>query len=175
MTKFKVGQKVRVKTDIEVGSHSSNNTDFVEQMSKFKGKVVTIAEIHSFDGKDYDIEEDNDNYSWAEDWLEPVYDVKTKDDLKDGDVVTLRNRDRLIYCDGQFKDLTYPNHNGICDTYDIEDDLTGCTNDNHNDIMKVERPLSYYEVFNRNESVKEMTLEEISKALGYEVKIVKEK
>lgn len=174
MSKYKVGQKVRVKTDIEVGSHSSNNTDFVEPMSKFKGKVVTIKRIHSFDDKNYDIEEDNDNFSWAEDWLEPVEEVKSKDDLKDDDVVTLRNGDRLIYCDGQFKDLTYPHHNSLCDTYDIEDDLTGC-NDDRNDIIKVERPQFYYEVFNREESVKEMTVEEISKALGYEVKIVKEK
>ena len=173
MSKFKVGQKVRVKTDIEVGSHSSNNTDFVEQMSKFKGQVVTIAEIHSFDGKDYDIEEDNDNYYWAEDWLEPVYDVKTKDDLKDGDVVTLRNGDKLIYCDEQFKDLDNPHHNGVCDLDDLYSDLTSW--EENDDIIKVERPATYYEVFNRDESVREMTVEEISKALGYEVKIVKEK
>ena len=46
--------------------------------------------------------------------------------------------------------------------------------DENNDIMKVERPVMYHTVFERDETVKEMTLDEICKALGYEVKIIKE-
>ena len=143
-------------------------------MAKFKGQVVTISRIHNCDDKDYDVEEDKDCYTWAEEWFEPVEEVKSMDDLEDGDVVTLRNGDRLLYCDEQFKDLTYPHHNGVCCLDDLYPDLTSC-NDKYDDVIKVERPATYYEVFNREESVREMTVEEISKALGYEVKIVKEK
>lgn len=174
MSKYKVGQKVKIKEYIEDGSCSSNGIYFNKEMKKYLGNVVTIEETNVLGSsyRYYYIKEDNGSWKWDEEWLEPYDEVKTKEDLKDGDVVTLRNGDRLLYCDGQFKDLTYPHHNGICDTYDIEDDLTSDSDDN-DDIMKVERPLSYYEVFNREDKVREMTVEEISKALGYEVKIIK--
>ena len=65
----------------------------------------------------------------------------------------------------------------IPDLDDLNEDLTFARDydDEENKVVKVERPATYYEVFNRDESVREMTVEEISKALGYEVKIVKEK
>ena len=106
--------------------------------------------------------------------------IKDKKDLEEGDIVTLRNGDRLIYapdnfCD--FADLSENNCNSLTDLTDLKDDLTfdGIDRDRNNDIVKVERPVSYYTAFEREDKAREMTVEEISKELGYEVKVVKEK
>lgn len=93
-------------------------------------------------------------------------------DLQFADILTLRNGERYVvvedymcgeggsyYCD--------------CDTLTEEynDDLTRKSGAIDNDIVKVER--SGEIIYERKEEVKEMTVEEISKALGYEVKVVK--
>jgi len=58
---------------------------------------------------------------------------------------------------------------------DLNDNMTMTDRDDKDsDIMKVERAVEYETVFNRDETVKEMTIDEISRALGYEVKIIKE-
>lgn len=99
----------------------------------------------------------------------------TKNDLRDGDIVTLRNGDRLVYAIGNFFDLCRNFDNEITTLTDINEDLT--RNNEYaedEDIVKVERSTGYETVFVREEKeVKEMTIEEIYKALGYEVKIVK--
>ena len=63
------------------------------------------------------------------------------------------------------------NDNCLSDICDLEDDFTHEIYED-SDIVKIERPVEYTTVFTRGE-VKEMTVEEISKALGYEVKVVK--
>lgn len=99
----------------------------------------------------------------------------TKDCLKEGDVVTLRNGEKLRYTDDKFSDLNDDPNNSIYDLSDLDDDLTYYDRDEiENDIMKVERPLTYTTMFERKEEVREMTLKEICKELGYNVKIVKE-
>ena len=96
----------------------------------------------------------------------------TKKDLKDGDIVTLRNGDRLILCDENFIDLSDENHNWISDLDCLNNDLTYYNeNDEENDVIKVERPVKYETVFEREE-VKELTVDEISEKLGYKVKVV---
>jgi len=100
----------------------------------------------------------------------------TKDDLQTGDVVTLRNGDKLfIDADMGFRDMNMSNSNNcLADLNDISNDLRYKHNDEDNDIIKVERP-TYTTVFEREENeVKEMTLKEICDALGYEVKVIKE-
>lgn len=94
-----------------------------------------------------------------------------KDDLQTGDVVTTRNETKLRLEDSNF---TYISGVGVWLDYlsELTDDLK-CIDHESSDIIKVERP-TYTTVFERDEEVKEMTIAEISKALGYEVKIVKE-
>lgn len=104
--------------------------------------------------------------------LKKVEIITSKDDLKNGDIVTLRNGDRLVFVNGEdFIDLSDDNDNCLSDIRDLEDDLRHDSYED-SDIVKVERPVEYTTVFTREE-VKEMTVEEISKALGYEVKVVK--
>ena len=101
----------------------------------------------------------------------------TIDDLQNGDVVTLRNGDKLVYVrDRFFEDLNDDYTNELANTQDLTDNLEYdycAMRKREYDIIKVERP-TYTTVFERDEEVKEMTIAEISKALGYEVKIVKE-
>ena len=104
--------------------------------------------------------------------------ISNKEELKEGDIVTLRNGDRLIYTpdndSNDFYDLS-DNHNYLCDLSDLKDDLTYDGSDRDNDIVKVERPVQTEVIFERKDKAREMTVEEISKELGYEVKIIKNK
>lgn len=104
----------------------------------------------------------------------------TKDELKDGDIITLRNGDRLLYnkFKEEFGDLTEGNDNLISDLSDLDDDLTYYDGDydyRYNDVIRVERPISYIPIFLREDKPVEMTLAEVCRELGYDVKIVKEK
>lgn len=101
----------------------------------------------------------------------------TKKDLKDGDIVTLRNGDKLIYCedDKHFADLRSTNSNYLSYRHELNDDLTYNDSDENSDIVKVERPVEYDVVYTRGtKEIKKMTVAEICKELGYDVEIVKE-
>ena len=111
-------------------------------------------------------------FGYTSDWLVEENNMK-KQDLKNGDIVILRNGDRLVYTDCGFKDLSKDFHNCISLLSDLNDDLTYCSERESNDIVKVERPVKYETVFEREE-VKELTVDEISKRLGYKVKVVGE-
>lgn len=101
-----------------------------------------------------------------------------KEDLKQNDIVTLRNGDRLVLIEGDFYDLSNKNHNSLSDIDDLDDYLKYdgycySTEKEDNDIVKVERPVEYETVFEREE-VQELTVDEISERLGYKVKVVGE-
>lgn len=89
----------------------------------------------------------------------------TKIDLKNGDKLTLRNGSVGYYNGDEYI------VSGLRGS-DINDDLTnkGCIG-NALDIVKVERPV--FEKLYEREEVREMTIEEICRELGYKVKVVK--
>lgn len=74
--KFKIGDKVRVK--INVNNCISKYYTFVPEMMKLQGKIVTIMVIEE-PPLAYRIQEEV--FGWAEDWLEPLEIKKLK--LKD--------------------------------------------------------------------------------------------
>lgn len=155
--KFKIGDRVRLikkpNWGIEIGD---------------------TGVVNELDDQPYVIwDKNNERWAFYETDLELEEIVKTKNDLKDGDIVTLRNGNKLIYADEDFMDLERNNDNSLSDLDDLTDDLKYDEYKNY-DIMKVERPVCFSTVYERDETVREMTIEEISKALGYEVKIVKE-
>lgn len=157
--KFKVGDKVKVRNDLVVGSYY-NHVFFISDMKKFKGKIVEIREVFNRTG--YYIK--GSIYMFSEDMLEPI--KFTKSDLRDGDKITLRNGEVGTY-EG---DNTYIA--GLVDG-NINDDLTNNGFwGSRLDIVKVERPRKYKTVYEREEA-RDMTVEEICKALGYEVKVIK--
>ena len=147
---------------------SMNKTD--EECSKWVDELdgKTVEELKKMPyiiSKDWLVEEED--YRKGKDNME-----FKKDDLKNGDIVTLRNGDRLVFVGSEdFIDLSDDNDNCLSDICDLEDDFTHESYED-SDIVKIERPVEYTTVFKREE-VKEMTVEEISKALGYEVKVVK--
>lgn len=65
--KYKVGDNVKVRDDLEVGE-VYGDMDFASGMEKNKGKVVTISDIA--DSKYYIIEEDDYWYKYSEEMLE---------------------------------------------------------------------------------------------------------
>lgn len=115
-------------------------------------------------------------------WIWEMQEIFTKADLKTGDVVKFRNNNVAIV-NGELK--TFITMNGFLDFDDFNDDLT-----EHDygewDIIAVRRPNEKYDckftAFNWNcgtlvyerPIVEEMTLAEVCKALGKEIKIVKE-
>ena len=158
--RFKVGDKVRLKKGLVIG-RDYGGIYFMLPMKLFEGKIL---EIEFVDGKFYQLKEDKEKYSFSDEMLEPI--KFTKSDLRYGDKLTLRNGKVGIYTG----DETYID--GLCNCH-INNDLTNngsCGSEL--DIVKVERPRKYKTVYER-EKVREMTVEEISKELGYEVKVVK--
>lgn len=81
-TKFKVGDKVRVRTDLTeehsyfMDSCNFSNT-FVDEMSVFAGKLVTIAEARS----QYRILEDEGSWGWTDEMFEEPFPVAEVNDL----------------------------------------------------------------------------------------------
>ena len=71
--KYKVGDKVKVKEDLELDKKYGAE-DFVEEMEEYKGKIVTIDTVNR---DDYYIEEDYKTYAWTDEMLEDVEEEMT--------------------------------------------------------------------------------------------------
>lgn len=156
--KFKVGDKVRVRKDLIVGK-DYDFISFVDDMEKFKGKIVEIRKI--IVGFGYKIK--NSIYTFTDGMLEPVEPVFTKQDLRVGDRITLRNGTVEIWDGSRIGPLDYE---------DINDNLTNNGSlGSKLDIVKVEKPKKYKTVYKR-EKARKMTIKEISETLGYEIEVV---
>lgn len=167
----KVGDRVRI---LDGRENPNIHPCWVDEMDELIGTVHTVDLVLKDSYGLYDTE-----YLFAEEWLAPADDF-TKDDLREFDIVEFRNgRQALITMDIIFGRLGIGGY--FVDTWD--DDLKDNTGLPQYDIMKVYRPIDNIPtdkskwkdlplIYERTE-VKEMTVEEISKALGYEVKVVK--
>ena len=67
--KYKVGDKVRVRKDLEVGEYYGNHWYFNSDMKRYKGKEMTVARVNS---EMYDMEEDNGRWGWVDTMLEEI-------------------------------------------------------------------------------------------------------
>ena len=167
--KFKVGDKVKLNIYIKEFRWGRSDVGYDEI-----GKITSIdgdGEIH------VDFPSRNCYWSGLEHELVKADFSLKRDDLQFADIVTLRDGNKYVVADGclygeddgyyedcERIDNDYNNNLIYCNEYDEErHDL---------DIMKVERNGEV--IFQRENEAKEMTVAEISKALGYEVKIVKE-
>ena len=74
--KYKVGDKVKVRSDLRVGKSYGEHT-FVHDMFKFMGKIVTIESVWE---QGYRIEEDA--YWWTDEMLEPVEEMSAEEAIK---------------------------------------------------------------------------------------------
>lgn len=162
--KFKLGDTVRL---ISKNNNSDNGFTI--------GEIVEIIGV-GLSGI-YPISIKNDNYIGYVNAEQLAKVNFTKHDLQNGDVITLRNGNKLIYIqNNNFVDLETSNRNEITDIddftpYHLNYSYCGINNTNY-DIVKVERPR--YNTLYEREEIKEMTIAQISEALGYGVKIIKE-
>lgn len=106
--------------------------------------------------------------------------VKTLSDVKEGDIITLKNGEKLIVTENKnLADLNSNPDNPCSHISDFKSDLTYNGDEislNIYDIVKIERHESTGKVvFDRSEVIKKMTLSEICKELGYRVEIIKER
>lgn len=69
MLKFKVGDKVKVLSNLKKNSYY-DGTYFTSEMSELKGKVVTIVQITG--NSKYKIEEDGRAWVWVDEMLESL-------------------------------------------------------------------------------------------------------
>lgn len=96
-----------------------------------------------------------------------------KSDLLDGDIVTQRNEGQKRYST-EMNGFVGLDGNSYLDYNNYTENLLDKDGDEIYDIMKVERVKQFETVFIRDEEVKEMTIAEIEKELGYQIKVIKE-
>ena len=168
--KFKVGDKIRV---IKESSHNAPK-ECTGKVGEIKMIGYSNPEIEVYFGEEI---ETSNTWYFSEDELEVVgveesQVMFTKSDLKDRYIVTFRdgtygmvegNSVRLIE-DGKYLGFDYP----LSDTNDM---LKDC-DDEICDIVSVHKP-EYKTIWERTETIKEMSLSDIEKELGYKVKVVK--
>ena len=174
---FKVGDRVRIKSWEQMEKEFGMEFDWIackcgfnSEMRHLCGRTATISEINDYKVKLTDWSDDTGGLYWtiSTDMIELVDTSKfTKSDLQEGDIVTDREGCKSLYSNGNFVGKTLS-------IKWLTDDLKDIDGESDNDIVKVERPIKLETVFERKEpEVIEMTVEEISRALGHEVKVVK--
>lgn len=101
MSKYKVGDKVRIRRNIRPGSYGE--CWCTTSMAEHAGEVVTIRKVCEVYRNRFYIKENLSNccdyWQWSDEMVEPYVEEKkvfTKSDLKNGDVVVLRNGDVQI-------------------------------------------------------------------------------
>ena len=180
--KYKIGNKVKVKKDLKVGSEFRGRS-FVASMEKYKDKTAIIAGITHYG--DYKLVADNNEHTWTKEMLEPV--EFTKDDLKVGYAVELRNKERFIVLPAIDGLTLFPfdKDEMIGGTYLLEyeynDQLKDVSGLSDYDIVRVyDLPrvydcvldCHYRDVIWEREEIKEVTMQELEKHYGCKVKIV---
>lgn len=162
--KFKIGDRVKYIGDIN--SHTRENEFIKDEL------VVTNYKIYNENLIVYEL--NNKIWQFTEDELELVNSTLTKEELFKmpiGTKITTDDNRYNVYikCQNDFfineKGL-FLNEMFVHDDLTLEGDVFGTR------ILKVEKAIDYTLVYENTES-KEMTQEEIEKALGYKVKIIK--
>ena len=124
--RFKVGDKVKVRKDLEIGILYGNYY-FSTSMAKFKGKQFTIIEVNE-EYTYYRTVEDNGSWKWTDEMLEPI---EEKQDLRellvDGVIVKTRERGNMIYLGGVFNSTNTLSKNEECASicYEFNKNLEG--------------------------------------------------
>ena len=165
--KFKVGEKVKIKKNLKEGYDFKYYV--ADEMEKFKGKTVTIYSVNS---EAYRIEEDNMSWDWTEDMFEGLA-IITKEELFKmpiGTKITTDLEENNIFVKVGENDFCNNDRDHI-ESCDVNDDLS--LKYFGNKIIEIQEP-NYTIIYKEDKQVKEMTIAEIEKELGYPIKVVKE-
>lgn len=131
----------------------------------------------NLDDEDYKVRMDKSNNTWyfKENEIELITKKPTKEELLEmplGTKITTNKDKYNIFIKVDKDEFKNDDGDTLCD-YEINEDLTIEDEYYGTKIIEVEVP-TYETVYGSSKEVKEMTIAEISKALGYEVKIIKE-
>jgi hypothetical protein len=124
--KYKVGDKVKIREDLEVGEHYGNDS-FTEEMEQYKGQIATIKEIGGIIYNGYYIDLDDDGWHWTDEMFEDY----TEDTEKE--VETYQTVDvgfHLDYCGHKiiknvyYGGYAYDHNHVFCTTVDSKNQYT---------------------------------------------------
>ena len=173
MAKYRVGDKVRVRTDLKPCVWYGSNMA-TKDMREAGGQIVTISQVV---GDDYKIE--GFNYYWTDE----MFYVSPKDLIEVGSIVECRYGTKYIYLNGLFLNSNGAARMDVDGLDDFSDDLIYLGKEESLDIMRIYKSESekldglfkaeYLTPVWGRKTPKEMTIKEIEKELGYPVKIVK--
>lgn len=185
--RYKVGDKVRIRTDLIQGRHYNNENNSglniaTSEMVDMKGQIVTIKDIVY---NQYTLVEDSLDFHWTDEMFEtlPQNMNSIADMLQNGMVVEFNDGTRWLFLNGYFMDdcvglrlETYWDsdliYNGSKHHSNTVKNIYTSSSNNLIDFFNKDNLLLYW---TRKETPKEMTLEEIEKELGYSVKIIEKK
>lgn len=145
--KFKVGDKVKIKEDLNW--RKKYKVLITPPMEVHKGKIAKIVGITRKGS--YILDVGDRPWHWSEDTLEQVErKAFTKADLKDGDIVTYRSGESGIKNGNMI--LESGDSHFYNELSDYTEELKYKNNENqHLDIIKVERPIKYETIFGKAE------------------------
>lgn len=152
MTKYKVGDKVRVRSDLVVGEDYGINA-FVDSMEKFKGDTLIIKRVLP----DGDYFTEGNSFYWTDEMLEEI--KENEMEYSENDILVSKNGDKRKVL-------------GVCgQAYIIsnwkEYDVAGGAH-----TQKELDELGY--TLYQEPEVKKMTVSEIQDALGHKVEVVEQ-
>ena len=170
--KFKVGDRVRIRKDLKEGD------DFeiyvTDEMEELAGEIVTITKVNkALVNVKYAIDKDDGFYAWSEDMFENS--VKpSKEELFKMPIGTIIKTDRQehnIFVKVGENDFC----NNDCDHIEYDNIKEDLSLDYYYEgkIIEIQEP-NYTIIYKEDKQVKEMTIAEIEKELGYPIKVVKE-
>lgn len=177
--KYKVGDKVRI-----VKEKTGDEWNRAGRMDEWLGKIMTISNVN---GYGYSMEEDEGAWYWYEEMIEGKAEMKKSDLIAGKHVVETSEGAKYLIFDSKEGKFMFGIHYGLMDLERYHEDLTRNSADKKYDITKVYElkcPASQYSIKERCEEyltlvwerteLKEMTMAELEKELGYKVKIVKQ-
>ncbi|WP_394911949.1 hypothetical protein [uncultured Robinsoniella sp.] len=187
--KYKVGDKVRVLSDLVKDDPRFRDVGVEEEMEAFRGKKVTIS--HLYKTGEYLISEDGEEYLWAEDMFSEITEFEL-DDLETRMVVETRDKCRYLVLRGRYlvlrdkEKIHFMNANGNTCIRNSQGfgplyDENMKNGNPDKDILKVFPKVDTFEevktvndpIWERKEP-KKMTLTEICNELGYDIEIIPE-
>lgn len=168
--KFKVGDRVRIKKDLKEGYDYKLYVN--DDMEELAGKIATITSAWENCGARYEINEDAGTNTWTEEMFENIT-KPTKEELLKmplGTIIKTDEKEHNIFVKVGENDFCNDDADHI-ESCDVNDDLS--LKYFGNKIIEIQEP-SYTTIYKADEEVKEMTIAEIEKELGYPIKVVKE-
>lgn len=87
---YKIGDKVKIRTDLEIYKSYSNGYSFIPEMDTYRGKIATITNISP---NSYLIDLDNEAWAWVDDMFETKYSYNYN---------IYTNNDKIVITDGKY-------------------------------------------------------------------------